>query len=542
MWGGNSSSLLAGQFAHLYAINFLLLWIGAQARELNSAKPRYWTALLIVAILTSHPYIALLVPFFCLGFLFLQKSRARVLLVYFFKLAGLTTLLSLWFLVPMILNAPWTTGNPMDWIFSDFWNEAVPNNYRLMLGLFVLVVPFLTYQAGAKNLKLSKILTPLIFWGIPTLACIGMFLIFPKLGLVDARVIPQIQLFFTIVVGLVLMEALSVTTWFVHASLALAIAICGLIFLKKNVKNYPHWIRWNYSSWVAKPKWPDARAVFDFLKADFSATRVANEHHPSLNDAGTTRVWEMTPYFAKRATMESLYQEAAFTAPLTHYLQAKISATPSCPIRGYPCPSMNFEGLEAWLDVLGVEHLILASDVTREAAEKNPAFKTSFSSGPYTVMSLIQKPKMVEVVKQSPLLTSEKMWKKDFYNWNTEFDPTRPQLVIDPRLQNRPEILADADSNCAPEVKVDYNWIELTTNCPGKLHWLKFTYHPTFKADSGDPIYLIAPGHMAIIPTQNKILLRFGQSWAWTLSAWISFVTLLAFLGLYMKSRKGKKP
>jgi hypothetical protein len=534
MWGGNSSSLLAGQFAHLYAVNFLLLWIGAQARVLNKGTQSLWPALLIVATLTSHPYIALLVPFFCFSFMYLHRSQWKSLLIYFLKLGGFSLLLSLWFLVPMILNAPWTTGNPMDWIFGNFWNEAIPNNYRAMLIIFVMTLPFLTYQAGAKKLKLDRILSPLLFWGLPALACVGMFFIFPKLGLVDARVIPQIQLFFTIAIGLLLMEALSATSWFVHAALALAISVSGLIFLKNSVKNYPHWIRWNYSSWKAKPKWPNAREVFDFVQGDFSQTRIAGEHHPSLNDTGTTRVWEMAPYFAKRATMESLYQEAAFTAPLTHYLQARISTNPSCPIRGYPCPSMNFEGLENWLSVLGVEHLILSTDATREAAQKNPAFKTSLSSGPFTIMSLVKTPKMVELVTRPPQLTSAKFWKRDFYTWNTEFDMNRPQLVIDPELQDRHEIIATAEDTvaCNPTVRADYNWIELTTNCPGKLHWLKYTYHPTFKADSGDPIYLIAPGHMALIPSQERVLLRFGQSWAWTISAWISFLALLGFLWL----------
>ncbi|MFN7455238.1 MAG: 6-pyruvoyl-tetrahydropterin synthase-related protein [Pseudobdellovibrionaceae bacterium] len=554
MWGGNSMSLLAGQFAHMYALNFLFLTLGLIGYELRQQQNLYGSTLLVMAVCISHSYILLLIPFFFLGFIFtfpLQDSGKMDVLgsesrwsrfKYLFWVGLWGIILSLWFIVPQILNAPWTTGNPMAWYFENFWRDVFPEAWRPVFWIFAGILPVLTFFAGRDRKLLKEFLLSLGFWTMPILACIAMFFVFPKLGLVDARVIPQIQLFLFLLMGIwlgLLIEKFpKVLSWVVLAGACGAI----LFWTHKNIKNYPHWVKWNYSSWSAKNKYAETQEVFKFLKGDFSQPRIANEHHPSLNDAGTTRVFEMTPYFARRATMESLYQEAAHTAPITHWLQARISDKPSCPIRGWDCPRMDFKGLDQQMKVLGVQDLILTSPEAFAKVNENPKLQMAYQTASLRVYRLNEPIRLVETLTVIPEISFPDGFQRRFLEWLKNYQPGSAALLV-PRAKNfqMSENFLDPEQKCQPQVTADYNRIELKTHCPGKIHVLKFTYHPAWKASGGEDLHMISPGFIAFVPDSENVELKFGPSFSWYVAGLISLIAFVYWmLQAWAKTRKNK--
>jgi hypothetical protein len=114
MWGGNALSVLAGQFAHMWAFCFLFFALGELSQEITSKRLPVRSSLLVAAVILSHAYVALGLAFFFPLFWLLAANRRQAFqqLVATGLLAGL---LSSWHLIPMISHQPWTTPLPMEW-------------------------------------------------------------------------------------------------------------------------------------------------------------------------------------------------------------------------------------------------------------------------------------------------------------------------------------------------------------------------------------------------------------------------------------------
>jgi hypothetical protein len=529
MWGGNATSLLAGQYAHLYALNFLFITIGVIANDLKY-KNSYWAAIPTAITALCHSYIFMLLPFVFLSFLVCgDVKKLKQNFKYFFIVGILGILMAAWFLIPQIMHAPWMTGNAMKWEFSNVWKELFPINFRALAVIFLICFPVVTYWIGKDKLEVSQFGRDLLFWLIPIVSCVVMFFIFPKFGLVDVRAVPQINIFFCIIVAYFLVSAVKPLNEGLRLGAVCIFIVFCLAWTKSQISNYPHWVNWNYSGWTAKPKWVNAKEIFEAVKGDFTMPRMSNEHNPVLNDAGTTRIFESLPMFAKRATMESLYQEANQMSPMTYFLQARISKQPSCPIRGWDCTSMNFEGLDDVLKILGVKDLILASDEAKKAVLKNKNLKKTAGSGVFEVWSLDAPVSLVEVVNAEPGQIPMKNYQRVFYDWLLKSNKNPPQYLITHPKSLMPKADYTA-SECHPSLAVDFNLLKLKTDCPGKLHLVKFAYHPTFKASTGDELFMMSPGFMGIVPSANEVEFKFGQSWLWTFSSLLSALTLLGFL------------
>jgi len=547
MWGGNALSLLAGQFAQMYGYIFLFLFLGRTFFELNEtgSKKFPWSYFLFSLIALSHTYVLLLVPF-CLIALSLDFDKKIFFrkLFYSFKVLILGSLLSAWFVIPQLQNGPWMTANPQTWNFNNFWSEIKPITFNVLIQLIVSVLPLIFFGLYKKIFPFKKFVLDLGIYIIPFLASALYFVVFPYVGLVDARSLPQAHIIFALFSAVWIYYGFKVLPIPLARHIVLFFAGAFVLYtLTKNVETFPKWMDWNYSGWKAKPKFEEAQKVFDFLKGDFSQPRVTYEHHMVLNDAGTTRVWESLPLFSQRATLESLYMEANFNAPLSHYIQALVSVNPSCPIQGYwDCVATNFEVLKPKMKVLGVSEIILATDETREKISKVKDFNEAFSTDTFSVHKLNEPVNLVDVVYPSQLsMVSEIAFKYKFYEWMKAYDGSQYfQVAKRAPFKTETDLDSPEKKDCNPKVDVKYNSIKLTTDCVGYLHYLKFTYHPAWKSDSGDEIGLVSPGFMLIRPSQSIVTLEFGKSKIWDLSRLLSILTFICIVAYFFVKRRNE--
>lgn len=535
MWGGNALSLLAGQYAHLYALNGMFIAIGVIAKDLKS-KNRYWGAIPLSWVALCHSYVFMLMPFVFLGFIFRDSIKnARARLRYFVIIGVASLLISAWFLIPQIQHARWMTSNSMTWAFTDPWNELFPKIFHPLVGVFVGCIPLVIHGVIKNKIDSKKFLKELYFWLIPLGASLGMYFVYPHFGLVDVRVVPQISLLVCIGIGLFFVFTVSLLplkkSW--QYGIVGVFSIFCLGWTDSKISNYPHWIRWNYSGWNSKPKWPEVKNLFEKIQGDFNQARFSNEHHPILNETGTTRVFESLPLFAHRATLESLYQEANQMAPFAYYLQARISSQPSCPIQGWTCPPMDFVGLEPIMRILGVQNLILVSDEAKKEVLKNPHLKLTQQSGMFDVWSLAEDVPLVEVIDTPPVPVSFHSYSRTFLDWLIQINHENPVYQVAYPIGKIIEANFEK-GDCHPTLQVDYDQLNLVTDCPGKLHLLKFAYHPTFQASHGEPLFMLSPGFIGIVPTQEFTELKFGHSILWIFSSFVSLMSgiLLCLQGL----------
>jgi hypothetical protein len=544
MWGGNTLSTLAGQFAHVYAFNFFLLGIGCLKWEMGKRKTPWISMWLFSFVLISHFYVALLMPIVFLVFLLFEKSenfkeRLRKLCI-----VGVgANLLSIWFILPMLHNSPWNTAFGLKWGGANLINEILPKIFWpflvvAVIGLLAIIILKIT-KAMATDYFSLILLVALFVLGS------GLYFIFPKFGLVDVRVIPALQLALVLIAAVVVSQLLNF--YFSQPFVFLiSLLLTGILFWwpLKSVVNFPGWMIWNYSGWQSKTAYPDLQKLSEKIKGDFSMGRVIYENNDYSNAAGTVRVFEMLPYFAGRSTLESVYMQATVLAPAAFYLQAVISKTPSCPFPNYQCTGYDVRRMKNYSQLMGISDLILITQELRDQADQVDFLEKSEKFGGWYLYSFKEKPHLVEKVTKDVSWTSEEKFKADFYDWFRNYKPDDPLIAVDRKMDKKlfEEKMAKSKeltnkTDCDPQLKVEFDQMTLQTKCPGQLHVIKFAFHPTWKASSHDPLFLVSPGFIALFPSQEKITLKWGQHWIWDLADLLSWMTALSWLCLMLVRR-----
>jgi hypothetical protein len=538
MWGGNTLSTLAGQFAHMYAQNFLLLGMGVLWRELNNKQLPWKSGLLFAAVALSHGYIYFgIPPLLFLVLIFHPKYTFRYRTFICFTSALISLLLSLWFIGPMVMNNAWVTPHSFSWAFQNWVEEVLPKIFEPLIFAFVVATIAIAYRKmSPRDFKLIRVT---LFWFFSGLVYLGFFFLFRWLKLVDVRAIPQTQLFWAITSGCVTGLALQPLQKRFQLLISMLLVIAMYFWETGHVVKFPIWMEWNYSGWQSKSNYKELMLLSDGLRGDLSQPRVAYEHHLKNNFVGTERVFEMLPYFANRATTESLYLQSTPIAPMIYSLTSEISENASCPFSNWPCMRFGLLQSEGRQELMGVQQLILSSNIALSAAASAPFLKSKFTFGPWTVYENKKPIPMVETFSVKPELIPFDDWRVKFWDWFRVFQKGKPFLITAEKETQLPsESSWVANKECHPSTTVDFSGIYLKTDCPGVAHYLKYAYNPSFTSSNGEPIFLVSPGFLGIVPNTNELKLTYGSSRMWVLSRWASiiFACILGFLILGNKN------
>lgn len=556
MWGGNTLSTLAGQFAHLYALCFLLLGVGSVCKEIREGIFPLWSVFFFSATVLSHAYVMLVLPIFSISVVLFYvestwQSRLKTLLIVGF----FSAILSLWFLVPMIANNRWTVPFFFTWLSSNIWSEIVPRIFYpiliilvLSLGFYVIRHFYAVIKGKGSVVEVSNhsrqspsIPNICVFWGLPILWYIALYFIFPKIGLVDVRAVPQISLFVCILSGVILGNILALRKSLSEISSFLIIP--AVIFWTNHyVVAFPQWLPWNYNGWERKEPYPHLVRLYNHIRAGFSDPRVVYEHNAINNNAGTERVFEMLPYFANRATLESVYLQATILAPAAFLIQSYISLTPSCPFLQFSCVSHNIRKAKDILSLLGVGEIILVTDEIKNEAKIADYLEKDGDYGMWSLFKLKEQPSLVGTFNQVPEISVGNSFLDRFYTWLKEYTPSSRFIVVNQdniSLYLSPSNLEFwiAPSTCKSSVIVEFNRLRLKTNCPGYAHYLKFAMNSSWKASTRDPLFLVSPGFIGIIPSKEEVTLEFGDNQLWKLTSIISIIGFLCFALLLLRFR-----
>lgn len=538
MWGGNTLSTLAGQFAHMYALNFLVLAIGYLSREMDQKKIPWRSGLLFSCVALSHGYIYFGVPpLLLLLALLLPKRNFRYRVFVCVSSAFLSLCLSLWFIGPMVLNGPWVTAHSFSWVFQNWPEEVLPRILEPTVITVVLAGLVILYQGLRKREFLLFRVT--LFWLASGLVYLGFFFVFRWLKLVDVRALPQTQLFIAMGAGCLSAIALQFISKRLQALLGLTFLAFLCYWQTIHVVKFPIWADWNYSGWQSKGKFKELEKLSDALRGDLSLPRVAYEHHVKNNQVGTERVFEMLPYFANRATTESLYLQSTVLAPMIYSLTSEISQAASCPFHQWPCMRLNILGSQGRQELLGIKELILSSEVSLNQAKNASFLQERFKYGPWTVYENKNSVPMAEVFNEPPITISFENWRNQFWQWFRDYKKGSRFLVTAKNERDLPASESFANGRiCHPQTRVDFSGIELRTDCPGVAHYLKYAFHPSFTSSGGESLFLVSPGFLGVVPKTHEIKITFGSSWIWGVFRALSFLSLLGLTAFLLKGRK----
>ncbi len=568
MWGGNILSTLAGEFAYGIGMSLAILFTGTLYRGIRESRYIVLNAVLIFLIGFSHGYALLFSLAVSSFFLFDGKTFLKSI-AYLLKIQTLGFMLLGFWLMPLIGNIGYTTAYADRWLINSIVEIFPPIMWPAMvfaLAGFTLAMLSYTRKTSDKK-KINSEGRPGIFLVYSIAICLLFYSIAPHIGLTDIRFLPFMQVFLMLTgaVGIgILIKGLH-HKW----PVPLILLVCAVPFITNLEKKAGIWIPWNYNGFETKMLWPSFRETNEYLRGSIGDPRVVYEHSPLHNNAGTTRAFESLPLFSGRSTLEGLYMQSSISAPFVFYLQAEISEQSSQPFPQYRYPNVDLASSIEHLKLFNVRDFIVASTEIRKRIEAFPEFRLKKVIPPYSIYELTTNTnRYVVPLEFEPVLCGEKDWKGASFRWFQSYGLNRGvHLVFDPDSQvkrsrfkiavgafpfpiNTSNREGDVKSMSLPRIPVGRTCsvteeirdeeIIIKTSDPGVPLLIKVSYHPNWRVEGADRIYLISPSFMLIYPDCQDVRLLFGKTiWdyaGYALTCGVFFILLM--MGIFQIKKR----
>ncbi|EFK06903.1 tetratricopeptide repeat protein [delta proteobacterium NaphS2] len=552
MWGGNIPSTLAGPFCYSLGFSLLILWLGLLYRAMCGYGGIRYCAIVLALVGMCHGYTLLVALFSSLYFL-LNRRKFRSNLKKLLLIHSLAFCLMGFWLVPLIAFLPWTTRFNVIWIFFN-WGQIQREIFP------VIILPFAGITVTITIWKLVMMLTRRKFslpdhWAYVWFIILGSLFLFTigyRIGLPDIRFLPSFQFFLVIGAALAWPRISNAGTQKLLA--VAAVLLLTLLWVDSRETICRNWARSNYAGFESKTLWKPFKAVNRFLKGDVKDPRVVYEHSIRHQGAGTVRAFENLPLFSGRSTLEGVYIQASLSVPFIFYLQSEMSQNPSTPIADYNYSRFNLKKAHEHLKLFNVSEVVLVEPETIRAANASPGFDVVYRAAPYQVYRVNgNSGHYVVPLKYKPIATSTGKWRKLSYKWFRLGDLSIPLVFkdnLDQKDFSRFHVLKSPHVKAPPKIPLDdmppirevlkEDEILIENASVGKPLLIKVSYHPNWKVEGADRIYLTSPAFMLIYPQKSRVRLFYGRTWPDYLGALLTVMTILSLL-LYPKTDAFRK-
>ena len=526
VWGANLASTLAGEFA--YSLGYVLAWMTMACAWRTRDSLGDWRLLAVLFALTAMSHGYALVAAACgvlLMILHPARGPARAWRLAWVGIVAFA--LAAWWLLPFLWTAPWTAGVRGRWVLTLDEYLPAPLWVALVVGGIGLSRRVLrrTADAGA------------VCWlAAFAVAMLGMYAAGFSLGVVDVRFLPFFH------GALLLLACWEAGSWLDTLRPSLVPAAASLVIVAivasaaRQVTYLPDWVRWNFNGMERTGPWPHFNDVMQALSGTLADPRVVFEHHPDHDAVGTTRAFEMLPWFASRSTLEGLYRESALLAAPVYYIQSELTRTPSCPIEGLECGRFNPGGALPHLGLFAADTVVTYSDVAARELEQQPGVTLRRQSGPYQIFTIDRPRPIVEPVRFEPVVDHSDDWRGDAYDWFRAGTDLDVPLVLRRRARDGERYVARYAPRSLPRqplaeaapvaVAQRGDTIEIENARPGHPLFVKVAFHPGWRTEDGSPIDLVAPGMMLVTPRSHRVVLRWTSGWAGLIGLMLSLGAL----------------
>jgi hypothetical protein len=540
MWGGNIPSTLAGEFCYSLGFALVFLFFGSIHRGVEEGKYLLFNALLVFLIGFSHAYTLIFSLMLGAYFLIIDFKRNYKYLIAVYGLGLL--FLSFW-LLPVLANAPYTTSFIFRWKIHSLF-EVFPPAIIPFVGL---ALPAWFYDHRDKRVA---------YFTYAVLACVFVYLVGPRIGVLDIRLVPFFQLLLVLLGSTALWSFAREVKW--PFLFPLIIFLATVIWVNINTTYIRQWIVWNYTGFEEKKTWPVFQAINEHLRHSGTG-RVEWEHTPLDEPLGSIRASETLPYFAKRQTLEGIHMIGALSAPFVFYIESETSHQPCNPIPDYFYSAFDLKSGIAHFKQFNVSHFVVRSDPVKSAMRQYPEFKLEKSIGGYEIYRLATcNEEYVVPLVNHPVLFSTNDWRDVSYQWFAREGSGDTVLVFnkpggEPGEKNFDQAGSDLNAvknipykHKAVKVKsvINNESIEIETSEIGRPLLIKVSYHPNWKVTGADRIYFASPCFMLIFPQEKKVRLDFAPGREALLGGGLTGLGLLlaCFSPLWLKKVKERLP
>lgn len=526
IWGGNLAAELAGEFSYAWGMVGAALFWGVTARSL-AAGGRWWIVAGAIEALValSHGYALLIAGFGAFGFLLFSPHVWRDLRAIL-QIHLLAFLLIGFWLIPLVENLPWTIPNDTSaWI--ERWTMLAPASlWPFAPGLLAALIALRLDHATARGLG--------VLAGIGLLGTAG-FVLGHRVGLAEVRAFPYAQWALAVAAGAGLGALLAF--WNRRAVAWAATAMVALMaWWEPGIEPIERWARWNLEGYEAKPMWAPYRQLAEATAGSLHAPRILFEHDPDNNDIGSTRALEALPLFGSRPVLEGLYMESAITGPFVYQVQAETSARPSSPLGRFPATIGSVDQAVAHMQELYADTLVLRSNAMKARFAADRRYTTLADIEPFLVLRLNDfHSGLVDVVTTPLDAAPRRGWLDDAHRRFIAEFPYSTRHVYRTAAEPPPPVVAATHGGTARIVSMERERLVFETDAVGQAHLIRMSYHPRWRAATGEHIWLVEPSFMLIVPEHNRIELIYGRSWGIWLG-WIVSALGVAFLAVALRA------
>ncbi|MGC9965211.1 MAG: 6-pyruvoyl-tetrahydropterin synthase-related protein [Syntrophobacteraceae bacterium] len=551
MWGGNILSSLSGEFAFGISLIFYVIFTGKLYADISSRKSPWGASVLESLIALSHGY-GVVQSAMGTAYFLLRGGGLR----YILKLHAAAFGLAAFWLLPLLWRISWNSPFVNSWRFTSWAEIAPPLLWPSFAGVLMIALSgirgLFTRKTGFAAIFKDSIEGPefYLFWqsAIALLA----FCLAPYMGLADSRFLPFAHIMAALLGAVGWGRFLSRLP---RPNLWLAAFFIGIIALSlTRLTAVDSWIQWNYSGMESKPLWNSYSHLNQYLSGDRNSPRVVYEHSEITNGAGSTRAFELLPYYSGRSTLEGLYMQSSLSSPFVFYIQSEFTEIPSCNYSQYHYSRPDPNRAADHLRLFNVSQVIAASNNIANALDYSPAYELTMTFPPYRIYRLRQRAdSYVEPLRFKPLRIPPRDWRKVQFEWfrksslrvplvvasqdspgnfwkDLQFYDGTPERIPEVPFQQAPEAPDSktpipetsvprppnawpADSEIRARADLGDGRITIDTSKPGHPLWIKVSYHPDWRITEGaGELYPASPAFMLLVPRTPRVVLTFDTA------------------------------
>lgn len=550
IFGANTLSTMAGEYSFSWSFVFSFLYLGVLMGDIRQGRGFTVKAGALLALTAlSHIITTMVVVAASLTLLFRRRGPTALVSSWALGLG-----IAAFWAFPLLASVGYTTD--MRWFPVTGWDSVVP---RELWPILVLAVVGLAYSIWKR-----VILGPAVALLVAPVA--GYFAIqyidFRKLY--NARLLPF--WYFTaftlagIAVGVIAQSIARrvrggpEVRWIAAGlGVALFLLAAGL-----GVSKAPKWALWNFSGYESKAAYAYGENGEEILQTDYWAEysglmetldalppgRVMWEANNDLNRYGTPMALMLTGYWSPgHPSMEGLLFESSLTTPF-HFINAsEVSERPSNPIPGLPYSSIDFERAVAHLMLYDVAYYVSWTEAATLAADEYGLERLAVS-GPFTVFALPEA-SLVDVAEYEPAVwDGGGSFVDAAIEWYDDIALLDKWMVADgPDEWSRIDSVSDdrrvpiATDGVVTEAVLEDHRISFRTTAVGVPHLVKVSWFPNWRATGADGPYRAAPSLMIVVPTEEEVVLEFGDRLAETAGKVVTAGTLVG-LGVWYWIRR----
>ena len=497
--GGSIQSTFAGEFTHMWSLNFLLIFMGL----IYEKKKIILSALAFSVMALSH----MLSVVFAVSFIIIWwvvKERKIKDLLYYLKVGLVSFIMISWWIIPFLLYRSYTTDLGY-FAGRDLWTYFYEN--KMLWLAYVLIITINWFSKTSWYLIIAT-LNGLILWQVMPVNT-GVWL-------------PRFLAYYFIFIFILTTQNIFLEK--VQKFKMFNLIVTLIFFFSFMLIAKPESIKGNYS-FAMNPHLSNTSQQIVTDLNNLPKGRILDEYDDAVSVFASPRGMELIPVFTHHDYVAGLYLESALTTPISYLTMAELSFHKE-QVGNYfqliPQSRITQDKAYEHLKFLAIDYILVGKTSNYFSSHLNQYELLKSYDNDLNLYRVKNIENIIEPAIYQPVILSQKMDKltreKQAISWMLDY--FQIPVIINQKISNQFEKIDDLLLLTNPKeypkkelkqkakIEISKSKIRLTELEPNTPYWVKISYHPAWKPKNGK-LYQTLPGLMLVIPDGKEMELNY---------------------------------